>query len=172
MPNYALDFGPLASGIPSFTVWRDLETGLSASGLPTLSALVSGYTSFSYSGQQVVQFRAELNTLWVAGVIDPRAALPSGEGPIKVDHNYGSADALRILETDTLQPVADAFIYVYATSDFNAGNIDRDKYLIAWTVTKDDGRWRSPVYLDAGSYTLFILKSGAKSPVTQQITIA
>lgn len=171
MPKYILDFGPTASGLPTFTIWRNPDTGLALSGMPTLSALVSGYTDFTYSGLDVLHFRAELPPLWIAGTIDPRQSLPAGEGPVKVDHDYGGTDALRVLENGTDQPVSDAFIYVYSTSDFNAGNIDRNQYLIAWTVTKDDGRWRSPVYLDAGDYTLFILKSSAAAPVTTRLIL-
>lgn len=169
--KYALDFGPSASGVPSLAVWRDINTGLQASGQPAMTAVVSGITDFEYSGNQVVQFRAELGDLWTAGVIDPREALPAGIGPVKIDHDYGGTDNLRVLETDTSQPVADAFIYVYDATDFAAGNIERNQYLIAWTVTKDDGRWRSPVYLDPGSYTLFITRSSA-APITQALTVS
>lgn len=172
MPKFALDFGPEASGIPSFTVWRNLDTGedlLSAA--PTLDPLVSGYTTFEISGSTTIQFRAELSGTWVPGVIDPRDAFPSGSGPQSVDHDFGGTDNLRILEKDTLQPIQGAIIYVYLTSDFEAGNLDRQQYLIGWTTTDTQGRWQNPIYLDSGSYTLFIQKGGATA-VTKQITVS
>lgn len=172
MPKFTLDFGPDASGIPSFTVWRNIDTGGNpVESAPTLDPLVSGYTTFTVSGSETIQFRAELGETWVPGVIDPRASFPSGSGPQAVDHDYGGADNLRVLEKDTLQPIQGALIYVYLTSDFQAGNLDRQQYLIGWTITNVQGRWQTPIYLDPGDYTLFIQKGGATA-VTKEITVS
>ena len=171
MPNYVLDFGPSASGIPTFTVWRDLDDEIDiAAQAPTLGTLTSGFIVFEYSGIPVVQFRAVLGDQYVPGVIDTRDRYPFGEGSVRVDHDFGGADNLQIREIDTDEPVDGAFIYVYLKEDYDLGRLAKDTYLQAWTITRQDGRWQNPVYLDPGSYTLLVVKQGAR-PVTREITV-
>ena len=67
--------------------------------------------------------------------------------------------------------IDNAFVNIYRTDDFNAGRLDRSVYLVAFTLTKNDGRWENPIYLDPGiSYTILIIKGGAV-PQTKVFTV-
>lgn len=171
MPNYALDFGPAASGVPQFTVFRDVTTGTDhLSAAPTLSGLTSGYVDFTWSSGIHIHFRAELGSQFIVGELDQIDRLPTGEGSIRVDHDYGGADNLQICDEDTLAPVDNAFVYIYRTVDFQANRTDKSIYLQAWTITNQNGRWITPAYLDPDEYTILVIKSRAK-PKTRNITV-
>ena len=155
MAKYVLDFAPagMLSGTPVFTVFRDFVTGVDhLNDAPTLSGLTNGYVDFTWSSGVKIHFRAELSGAYITGQIDPyNADSPIGEGSTRVDHDYGSTDALRILDEDTLVPIDNAFLYVYLTEDYDAGRTNKAKFLKAWTTTNTDGRWTSPLYLDPGA---------------------
>lgn len=162
MSRYVLDFGPQASGIPLFTQWNNLDTGDShIVEAPILSGLVSGIVGFEFSGIYPVQFRAELNSVYIADSIDPKDKLPIGDGTVFIDHNYGGEDKYRVLEIDTGLPVPGAFIYFYFTDDYASGKLDRNKFVKAWSRTMSDGRWQYGIYLDPGNYTMLVVAPGS-----------
>lgn len=175
--TFTLDFGPEASGLPAFTVFRNpggtdyVQTGEA----PTLTALTSGFIDFQWSGVQV-HFRAELtqgaNTTYVAGEINQLNRLPLGDGSIYVDHDYGSTDALRILNDDPpYDPIDNAFIYFFLKEDWDASRRNKDRHLQAWTTTKNDGRFLQGVYLDPNTYTILVIKARA-IPQTQELVVS
>jgi hypothetical protein len=85
----------------------------------------------------------------------PVSLAGTGGGRVAVDHNTGGVDALRYVAGPA--GVGGAEIRAYVKADYDAG-----EYVIrARTTTRDDGRWVSPMYLNAGvTYTLTFAKPG------------
>lgn len=179
MAKHTLDWGPDITGVPQFTIFRNITEDIDYLALneePSLPAsLTSGYADFVWtSGGNQIHFRAEIsgNTSVgiIAGSIDGLAHLPLGDGTVRVDHDYGGTDNLRILDSNTNAAIDNAFIWIYIADDYNIGNTDKTKYLKAWTVTRMDGRWNESLYLDPASYVLLVTKAGA-NPVTKNLTV-
>jgi hypothetical protein len=83
----------------------------------------------------------------------------AGNGDILVDNNYGGTDALTI--TDSIgNPIDEATIRAYLTSEYNAGNYTN---VLASATTGTDGKWIAPMMLDAGQYTLIVSATGQQS---------
>jgi hypothetical protein len=80
----------------------------------------------------------------------------NGNGDVAVDHDYGGTDALRFT-LDDASPIDDALVTAYA------GNVANGQ-----TRTGSDGRWISPLMLDAGSYSIVFSKPGL---VTQSVDV-
>jgi hypothetical protein len=143
---------------------------------PTLPAsLTSGYADFTWtSGGVGIHFRAEVSGQLAQGIIaaeiDGLQHLPLGDGTVRVDHDYFGTDRFRVLDDTTLDPIDNAFIWIYLSEDFNAGRTDKNRYLKAWTVTQMDGRWNQSVYLDPGNYTVLITKARA-TPKTKTLRV-
>ena len=175
--TYTLDFGPAASGLPTFEVFRDTTgTDYLASGLePSLGPLTNGYVDFQWSGVEV-HFRAELlkangSTIYIAGELNQLDKLPLGDGSIYVDHDYPTTDSMRILnDNPPYDPIEDAFVYFFLTEDWNAGRRNKDRYLQAWTRTINDGRFLQGVYIDPNEYTVLVVKAGAHHK-TKELTV-
>lgn len=179
MAKHTLDWGPLASGVPQFTVFRDPINSVDYLALgqePTLPAsLTSGYADFTWtSGGVGIHFRAEVSGQVGLGVIadeiDGLQHLPLGDGTVRVDHDYFGTDNFRVLDEDTNDPIDNAFIWIYLREDFNAGRTNKNRYLKAWTVTRMDGRWNESIYLDPGMYTLLVTKARA-NPKTKTLQV-
>lgn len=98
---------------------------------------------------------------------DIQIQLPDGhDGRIAVDHNTGGTDAMRYIDEEGAG-IAGATIRAYVTEDYDAGVYD----LRAKTVTGDDGRWKTPLYLSDGvPYTIVFEKDGEYGPDTQEVT--
>ena len=89
-----------------------------------------------------------------------------GAGDVPVDHNFGSTDALRIVDSGG-SGVADAEIRAFLKSDWDSGNRNATK-IKGLTSTKDDGRWRYPLYLsDNVAYVLQITGNGIAEKTTE-----
>ena len=179
MAKHTLDWGPTFSGVPQFTVFRDPINSvdyLSLGQAPTLPAFTTnGYADFTWtSGGVSIHFRAEIlgqsNAGIIAGAIDGLQHLPLGDGTVRVDHDYFGTDNYRVLDEDTLDPIDNAFIWIYLEEDFKRGNTDKNRYLKAWTVTRMDGRWNESVYLDPGNYTLLVTKARS-TPKTKALKV-
>ena len=172
MPKYVLDFGPAISGNVSFTIFRDITDGTDyLSSAPTLDTLVSGWTQFEWTSGVNVHFRAEKdNNTWIAGTLSQAQVLPIGDGSVRVDHDYGGTDNLRVLSSDDQTAVDNAFVTFYLTEDYNAGNTNRSFFAKAWTYTLNDGRFENPVYLDPGNYTVLVTGS-LITATTKTITV-
>lgn len=172
MGNYVLDFGPAVSGTPTFTVFTDVSDSTDyLVDAPTLDPLTSGWVQFTWSSGINVHFRAEINdSNWIAGTLSNVDILPVGDGSVRIDHNYGGTDNLRVLSLDTGLPLDNAFIALYLKVDYDAGRTERSLYAKGWTYSKNDGRWEYPLYLDAGTYTVLVTKAGT-IPGTSEITI-
>lgn len=82
-----------------------------------------------------------------------------GGGPVQVDHNYGGTDALAVELLSGVR-VDNATIRCFRSADYAAGKRSPE-FMVASTTTDVNGRWTSPMMLDAGSYTLLIFKQGA-----------
>jgi hypothetical protein len=78
----------------------------------------------------------------------------TGSGSVPVDHNYGGADALRILENDS--PFDDATIRAFLAADYAASNFT----VQGETSTDNAGRWVAALDLDPGDYSLVVSKPG------------
>jgi len=159
--NYVLDFGPAASGVPFFNVFRNINTLEDLTGTaPTLAPLVSGISSFTYNSGIAIQFRAMLSGnlgIYIPGLIDQTEGDPAvGEGSIPIDHNYGGTDNYRILDTNTSSPLDNTYIYAYTAYDYDNGNYVRPEATRGITWTDINGRWVHALWLDPGDYRLVI----------------
>lgn len=171
MPIYTLDFGPGATGTPAFTVFRDPVTQTNhIADAPALSGVTDGYVDFLWTSGVIIHFRAELGGTFITGELNPVEVLPTGEGSVRIDHNYSGTDSFRILDDDTFLPMDNAFIYIYLTEDYDAGRTNKTQYLKAWTTTNMDGRWSTPLYLDPGEYTILVIKARAR-PKTRLLVV-
>lgn len=129
----------------------------------------------SYVAGDMIQIRIAATVNSVADNFDvwsetlDDASISAGVGGTVVDHDYGGTDELQITD-DEGAGIDDALIRAYLKADYDAGN--RSAAYIKATVRTDvDGRWSSPMLLDADVYTLFIYKQGAYGPNTQEITV-
>ena len=170
--KYVVDFGPTTAGTAVFNVFRNLNSGEDLIGVaPALTPITDGWASFDWASGIVVQFRVMISgntSLFIPGIIDQTDASPSvGEGSLRVDHNYGGTDNLRILDTDTSAPIDNAYVYAYLAVDYDNGRYDIPTYLKGFTITAVDGRWTEALWLDPGVYRLLI-----KAPLHQPKVIA
>lgn len=97
----------------------------------------------------------------------PVSRAGTGSGTIPVDHNTGGPDALRYVDGQNAG-VAGATVRAYAKADYDAGAyVERGR-----TVTKADGRWVAPVYLDPGvAYTLTFAKPGVYQTSRRDVSV-
>jgi len=167
MSNYILDYGPVISGTPFFSVFRDISTDIDyIDSAPTLDALVSGWTQFEWTSGVNIHFRAEINNnAWITGIIAVADTLPIGDGSVRVDHDYGGTDSLRIMDTNDVTPIDGATLTFYFSEDYNAGNLDTAFFARAWATTNSAGRFVTPVYLDPGVYTILVTAAGKQHSV-------
>lgn len=82
----------------------------------------------------------------------------TGGGQVAVDHNYDETDALRVVDPEG-RAVDHATIRAYRQEDYAAGYRSA-RYILGESETKSDGRWRLPILLDPGDYTLLLFKQG------------
>lgn len=91
-----------------------------------------------------------------------------GGGDTIVNHNTGGTDELRVVDGNG-NGIVDATIQAYVASAFAANPLTAT--VQATTTTAADGRWETPMMLDAGTaYTLYIYKQGVYGPATVTIT--
>jgi hypothetical protein len=159
--NYALDFGPTASGVPYFQLFKNINTDEDLlSVAPALDTMGSGITGFAWSSGVAVQFRAMISGNdfdYIPGVVDQTDGTPGiGEGSVRVDHNYGGTDSYQLLDTDTSSPLDNAYIYAYTAYDYDNGNYVRPEAIRGVTWTNVEGRWVNALWLDPGDYRLVI----------------
>lgn len=87
---------------------------------------------------------------------------------VKVDHNYEVPDNLRYVAPGG-QGVPNATIRVYKQADWAASRIEAALFV---TDTDNDGRWRSPVFLEPGlTYVIVFSKQNAFGPNPVEITV-
>jgi len=85
---------------------------------------------------------------------------------VKVDHDYGSVDALRYLSPGG-SPIENAQIRVYLKSEYASGKLDTP---ISVTTTDLTGRWKNPILTEPGNtYVVRFDKAGAYGPDTREI---
>ncbi len=94
----------------------------------------------------------------------------TGNGTIPVDHNYGGTDELRVV-TDTGAGISDATITAYLADDYNAGNRTVN-FIRGRTTTSLNGRWRSPLMLEADSYILLIAKPSEYATAVRALEVS
>lgn len=82
----------------------------------------------------------------------------TGIGAIPVDHDYGGADSLRVVDPDGAG-IQDATIMAYLAADYVAGSRTAN-FVRGRVTTSVSGRWRSPLLLDIGDYKLVVAKPG------------
>lgn len=82
----------------------------------------------------------------------------AGNGDVPVDHDYGGTDTLRFTLADGTTPIDDALVTALVDGTINGQ-----------TRTGSDGRWISPLMLDAGTYTIVFSKPGL---VTKAVDVA
>lgn len=92
-----------------------------------------------------------------------------GAGLIPVDHNTGGSDNYRTLDVNSAA-ISDVKISAYLQSDYNAGNRSA-AFLKGRTQTGVDGRWRAPLSLEAGVYTLVFAKPPHFNSDTRTLTV-
>lgn len=90
-----------------------------------------------------------------------------GDGDTAVNHNTGGTDALRFVDGDGAG-IGNATIRAYLTSEYDAGTL----VLRATAVTRDDGRWVAPMYLNEGlTYTLVFEKPGVFAATAEEVEV-
>lgn len=100
--------------------------------------------------------------------IEPTSTAPTFTNTVSVDHNYGSAGALRY-QTAAGSPVEQAIIRVYRKSAFDQGETDQP---LAVTMTNSQGNWVTPVTLTTGfTYTLTYAKQGLYGVDKVEVTV-
>lgn len=97
--------------------------------------------------------------------LDSIATMP-GVGQVAVDHDSGGAGNLAYVYQGS--GVDGGVVRAYLTSDYDGGTyVIRDQ-----TVTKADGGWIAPMYLDSGlAYTLIYNKQGVYGPSRKDYTV-
>jgi hypothetical protein len=101
---------------------------------------------------------------WLAVQLPP----PTGTGTIPVDHDFGGDDALRF-ESAPGVGIGNAEVRAYRRVDYDMG-LHSSQYVVAWTTTGDDGRWRSPLMLDPGDYAI-LMASDKYQPYITYISV-
>lgn len=87
---------------------------------------------------------------------------------VRVDHNYGGQDALQA-EAPGGSPIAQCEIRVWREPDYLL-NASSTPY--AMLLTRDDGRWETPVYLPPGmNYVVQFFKPSGYGPRSVTITV-
>jgi hypothetical protein len=150
VPNFTINGVPLT---PTSIV--DLASGLLSAGLAGTDDLVSAAT-----------LATTVNTTLTAshgGGAWNAAGGGTGTGDIAVDENYGGIDNYRILMSGTGVPVDNATIRAYVQAVYDAGTIDPEP---PNTLTASDGRWVSPLMLNANTYLLTVYNPDTKMAKT------
>ena len=132
---------------------------------------VTSKTGFSLSATGVAAIDDLLSGVHGAGAWT--SVNEPGTGDVAITHDYGSADAYRIID-DSGNGVDGATVKAYLASDYAAGNlavsfIKGETY--TGTVSGSAGRWLAPLYLDAGVYTLVAEKPGVIRASTKTLTV-
>src|SRR5687768_2527866 len=132
------------------------------------TATAESYAAVFKTADTTVDAR-HVPSLWVVGPAWAQAAASAvgyGDGDTSVDHNTGGADNLRYVAAGV--GVDQAAVRAYLKSDYDAGvYAERGR-----TVTRPDGRWARPMYLDAGlTYTVTFSKPGVYEVSTKDVTL-
>ena len=93
-----------------------------------------------------------------------------GDGSVSIDHDYGGTDNYRVLSASG-KPIADVQIKAYTSTDYNNGR-KSNTYIVGQTETKSDGRWKSVIRLDPGTYVFEFSKRTAFKTKTASITVS
>ena len=120
-----------------------------------ITATVDGQTPSTFVTFQLVSDNQSLEET----TANIRTLISSfGDGSVSIDHNYGGKDSYRILSAGT--PVANVTVRAFVKSDYDAGR-KNNQYVVAETTTNSEGRWKEPIRLDPGTYTLQFSKKSA-----------
>jgi hypothetical protein len=92
-----------------------------------------------------------------------------GGGTVPVDHDYGGANTLKVVDPDGAG-IQDVSIAAYLTSDYTGGQRGAS-YVRGRTTTNVQGQWRAPISLDPGSYTLVLSKPSNFETRTHALTV-
>jgi hypothetical protein len=97
------------------------------------------------------------------------AVAATGDGAVMIDHDYGGADKLAYRLASGVG-IDNAVIRAYLSADYAAGRYG-PAYVQATVYTDVYGRWRSPMALDPGTYTLQYVKQGIRGPDTVTVVV-
>jgi hypothetical protein len=101
------------------------------------------------------------------GTLDVSGGGGLGTGEIAVDHDTGGTDNLRLVDPNGTG-IGGAEIRAYLKADYDAGTLDlKDE-----AVTLTSGRWSTPMYLDAGTYTFVFAKPGIIRTVIKEQAVS
>lgn len=130
-----------------------------------------GSVSFRAVGTTLILAVAPINPESGATVaqIHEKIGTVTGLGTVTVDHDYGGTDTLAVM-TEAGVRVANVNVVSYRKADYVAGRRTAD-YIVARTTTDVDGRWRAPLLLDPGAYTLLLFKQGVIDAKTVDLTV-
>lgn len=103
------------------------------------------------------------------GPFQPASAVAASLDALKrVDHDFGSPDALRYV-TQGGSGVEQAMIRVYKKPDFDAGRRD---LAVAATQTREDGRWAASAFVEPGlTYVVQFQKLNSYGPDVATIVV-
>ena len=109
------------------------------------------------------------NQVIIIGLLHSIQAALTGAGSVRIDHDFGSTDALRIVDGNG-DGIDGVWIRAFLKSDYDAGRKSED-YCVATTQTTVTGRWLRPLYLDPATYTLVAFKENSYGPNASEITV-
>lgn len=152
---------PLPANLPRATTLRGHVTAR-AGGSPALTDThVATLDAGDFDGLRQATLSAAAADAAAADAALARLDVPvsragTGAGAIAVDHDTGGTDVLRYVDGGGAG-VGGAAVRAYVKADYDAGRyVERGR-----TVTRADGRWSQPLYLDAGvTYAVTFAKPG------------
>lgn len=99
--------------------------------------------------------------------VDGGSQSPVGTTLTRVDHNFGSANALAYEASGT--PVADADVYAFTLASWNPSTPTIQA--VARTKTNANGKWVDSLFLSPGQYVIVFHKPNSYGPDTVNITV-
>lgn len=84
---------------------------------------------------------------------------------IALSHNYPEANALRVLNQSG-DPIQDATVKVFSSIQYAAGDYSE------WegaTTTDENGYWRDPIEVTAGSWTVYVYLANEYGPTSIEV---
>lgn len=179
LPVFLVDVTDLRTpetGVTTPTITISKNGGTFVAGAGVFSELVTGDYTYQPTAAETdtvgpLRFDVEKSgvTAVFRGLANVVEDFAGGFGSVGVDHNFGSLDALRVLD-NVGAGIAGVNIQAYLKTDYDAGN-RIGNFVKGQATTGSDGRWLSPIALDAATYILQFEKVGVYQTNTVQITV-
>lgn len=149
----------------TFSNWQDVNFssyGITATQLGTSgryqgdspSGSVVAYDLWLWTGTLGTSYRVFEDVIQTSG-----GGGGGGTGDTAVDHNTSGTDYLRVVDANS-NGVDNVVLRAYLGTDYAAGTYN----VLATAVTKSDGRWVSPMYLNSGFTYTIVTQATPRNP--------